>query len=324
MVAREVSLTAYRGLSGPAALRVDARAFPGLVNEVAGGAPRLGGGERLTGWVASNAARVAFAGGKRGLIVSTQPMALSVSKGRGTPIDLALRASRSGFVPDRALVGVRLPRRASHGLALAGSGVSLTPVSSTGGALGGAEGVVQGAAVEWAGTQVDTDTLAKPLTNGFELDSLLRSPASPQELDFRVGLPAGARLQRAGGAVRVIDGARVLAVVSAPSAMDAEGRPVRVALRVSGAVIRVVVARRAGAFTYPIVVDPTVTENVKEGSVLYGQTLRFFRNSRRRVRSLGIGRGILTYRWRARWATTPASAARPRAVPGVAVAVDIL
>ena len=281
VVGREVSRTAYRGLSARQAMRVAAQAFPGVVDEEAGGPPRLPAGQRIVGYPADDAARVALPGGKHGLILSTLPMAMAVagSHGRRVALDLGLTGVGAGFVARTALVGVRIPRRVGEGVVLSRSGVSLTPVDAQGSPLGGSEGALEGAAVLFANTQTDSDTVAKPTTGGFELDSLLRSPESPQQLYFRVGLPAGARLVRARGSsgVRVVDGGVVLAVVSAPVALDAEGRPLPLSISVAGDVLRLTVDHRSGDYRYPIDVDPTVEENVGgKGEILYGTTWGFY------------------------------------------------
>ena len=92
-----------------------------------------------------------------------------------------------------------------------GDGVSLTPVNAQGQPLGGSEGVQEGASVLYANTQTDTDTLAKPTTGGFEIDSLLRSVDSPETLYFKVGYAGGSKAcerRKAPGGARVVLGAR--------------------------------------------------------------------------------------------------------------------
>jgi hypothetical protein len=49
--------------------------------------------------------------------------------------------------------------------------VSLTPLGAQGVSLGGSEGAVDGASVLYANTQTDADTLVKPTTSGFEMDT---------------------------------------------------------------------------------------------------------------------------------------------------------
>jgi RHS repeat-associated protein len=279
VVAREASRTAYRGLSAARARRVAAEAFPGLVDAPAAGPPELARGQRIVRYPADDEAQVALAGGRHGLIVSTQPMAVQGPGGERVPVNLALKGLGDGFVPQTPVVGVWIPRRLGDGVALSGSGISLTPVDAQGSPLGGSEGAVDGASVLYANTQLDSDTAAKPVAGGFELDSLLRSPQSPGVLYFRVGLPAGARLVATGrsGAARVEDRGRALAAIGAPSAEDAEGRPVPAQMSVAGDRLRVSVGVGSGAWRYPIEVDPTIEENVEgKGTILFGKTWSFF------------------------------------------------
>ena len=121
------------------------------------------------------------------------------------------------------------------------------------------EGSLDGASVFFANTQTDTDTVVKPSTFGFSVDTLLRSGKSPEQLSFRVGLPAGASLVQASdgsGAVEVVKEGVALAQMPAPSARDAAGSYVPVLTSVSGDVLTLTVARKAGEYMYPIDVDP--------------------------------------------------------------------
>lgn len=278
VLARELSQTAYRRLDPAQAAWVATDLFPALVERPDDTQPALGPGQRLVGYVADNAARVVLAGGRHGLVVSTTPIA-APSGGGLAPLNLALAEAGSGFTPRTPLVGLQIPRRLQAGVALSASGVSLTPVDSRGAPLGGSQGMLDGASVLYANTQTDSDTLAKATPEGFELDTLLRSPASPQALYFRVGLPSRAhlaRVQSASGSVQIVALHRVLAEISAPSARDAEGRALPLSLTVSGNIIRLAVPHRGDAYGYPIVADPTVEENVRgQGEVLIGKTWGF-------------------------------------------------
>ncbi len=277
VVGRELSRTAYRHLTTAQALRVARELFPGVVNDEEDGPLRLPAGQRIVGYPADNAAQVDLPGRRHGLIVSTQPMAVEVSRGRRVPVDLGLTAGPDGFASSMPAVRVRIPRRLSDGVALAASGISLTPVNVQGLPLTGSEGSVDGATVLYANTQTSVDTLVKPVADGFEMDSMLRSPESPAQLVFRVGLPRGSRLVggRSGGA-SVVDGDTVIARVSPPRAVDAEGTPVATSTTVAGDLIKVTVADRAGGYRYPIAVDPTVEENVEgKGKILFGKTWAF-------------------------------------------------
>lgn len=266
-MAREVSRTKFEHLDAAQAARVASQAFPAFVDEPAGGPPDLGGGQRVVGYLADNVARVELPGGQHGAIVSSQPMAVQVTGGRRVPIDLSLRGEGAAFVPGVAPVGVRIPRRLAEGISLLGAGVSLTPVSATGYPLG-AEGAVDGMAVDYANTQTDEDTLAKPTAFGFELDSLLRSVNSPGQLFFRLGAPAGAKIIPHALGVEVLLAGKVVAVVQPPVAVDAEGTSVPVTMSVRGHTLVLRVDDRGGQYRYPINVDPIVgdTQWISEGT----------------------------------------------------------
>jgi hypothetical protein len=192
VVARQESQTKFEGMSAGEAAVLASEVFPGVVDESAGGPPRLPAGESIPGFPAVNAAEVDLGGGKHGVIESTEPMAVEASPGLRVPVDLGLNDVGNAFEPAQPVVGVRIPKRLGEGVRLADSDVSLTPVDSSGGALNGSEGAIDGATVLYANTQADADTVIKPTTSGFDASTVLRSVNSPQQLFFRVGMPVGA------------------------------------------------------------------------------------------------------------------------------------
>ena len=260
--AREASETAYENLDAAQAKALAKRVFPGLIDEPAGGPPQLPAGARIVRTPAENVAQVLLAGGKHEVIESLEPIAIETSPGHRTPIDLDPRDVTGGFEPALSPVSVRIPKRLSEGVDLGRTGVSLTPVAAGASPLSGTAGEVQGATVAYENTLTDGDTLVKPTTFGFTVETLLRSLRSPRTLFFRVGMPAGARLVgvRNDAGVDVVDEGLTIATVSAPSAHDAEGMAVPVSMSVSGDVLSVAVAPFAGRYRLPIAVDPTVEE----------------------------------------------------------------
>ena len=262
--AREESRTKFEGLSAEQAAKVAGEAFPKLVDEPAGGPPKLPSGQSITGYLSDNAASVDVGGGRQAVLESMGPMAVEMSSGQRTPIDLGLRDDGSSFQSITPAVGVSIPKRLSDGVQLSGVGVSLTPVDGPGAPLGGSEGVVDGAAVLYANTQRgDMDSLVKPTTDGFEADTLLRSVESPEQLFFRVGLPAGASLVQAkdgSGVVEVIKEGTVIASVLPVGARDAVGTSVPVSMSVSGDTLVLGVEDHLTEYQYPIEVDPTFIE----------------------------------------------------------------
>jgi RHS repeat-associated protein len=263
VAAREESQTKYKGLGAGEVAELAGQLFPALVNELAGGPPKLPAGESITTYLTDSAAQVDLGGGVRGVIDSTVPMAIETSPGQRTPLDLSLRQSGSFFEPMMPLVRVRMPEHLGDGVQLADTGISLVPANGQGSALGGSEGSLVGGSVVYANTQVDADTLVKATTDGFEMSTMLRSVESPGQLSFRVVLPSEASLsqQEVGGAVCVVKEGATLAVISAPSARDAVGTAVPVSMGVSGGDTLTLTVDRSSADQYPIVVDPTVADS---------------------------------------------------------------
>lgn len=169
-VVRDLSRTAYEHLSTVQARKLAAAAFPELVKDPAGGPPPLPAGEKVVGFPADNTAQIAFPGHKRGLIESSQPIALQTSPGHRAAINLHLRRVGREFRPDAPAVAVRIPRHLSAGIALGRTGVSVTPVTDHGTPLGGAEGELTGATVMYANSSSDADTVVKPETLGFSAE----------------------------------------------------------------------------------------------------------------------------------------------------------
>ena len=263
-VARLRSRTEFSQLGTARAAQVAREAFPEVVDRPAGGPPQLPAGTKLARYLGPTAAQLELPGGKHGVMESTGPMAKEASPGHFTPIDLGLKGDNGGYTSSSSNIAVQIPKRLTHGVWLPESGVSLTPVNAQGAQLQGAEGSVDGSTVLYANTQTDTDTLVKPTTSGFQIDPVLRSPDSPDELYFRVGMPAGASLLHEPGSklVRVRDRKGTIAVVDTPSAQDAAGTSVPVSTVVQGDTLAlgVAVAGKSNEYQYPIEIDPTVID----------------------------------------------------------------
>jgi RHS repeat-associated protein len=264
VAAREESQTKYEGLDDAQAREVDATAFPVVIDEPAGGLPRLSAGESVAAYPADNVAQLVLPGGRHGVVESLEPIAVQTGPGQRVPIDLGLGEAGGAFEPKTPLVAVRIPKSLSAGVSLGGTGVSLTPVTAQGSPLGGSEGAVDGASVLYANTQTDTDTVVKPTTAGFEVDTMLRSIDSPEQLFFRVGLPEGASLVQAkeeSGAVEIVKEGTAIAAILPAGVQDAAGTQVPVSMGVAGDMLTLTVDHRVGEYRYPITVDPTVTNS---------------------------------------------------------------
>ena len=260
---REESRTKFENLDTEQAAKLASEAFPAVVDESAGGLPRLPAGESVSGYPTDDAAQIEFSEGKHGVIESLAPIAVESSSGQRVPVDLSLDEMGDAFEPRTPVVGVRIPKQLGDGVSLGSTGVSFMPVDAQGALLGGSEGAIDGASVFYANTLPDADTVIKPTTAGFEVDTFLRSVESPRQLSFRVGLPAGASLVQdadGSGTVRVVDEGAVVASVPVPTARDAAGTAVPVSMGVSGDILTLSVDESSGEYQYPLEVDPYVTD----------------------------------------------------------------
>jgi len=274
VLAREQSQSDYEGLSSSQAAGLARSVFPGLIEEPAGGPPALPEGQRIHDFISADTAQVEFGEGRYGVIESLAPMAVA-SPGGWSPVDLGVREAGGTFVAASSLLDVQVPKRLGNGVRLPEQGLALTPMDGSGSPLNGSEGRVDGASVFFANTQTDSDTTVKFTTFGFQVNTLLRSAASPQQLSFDVGMPEGASLVREAGSgvVRVVKEGATLATIPTPIARDAAGEVVPLSIGVSGQTLTVSVASHAGEFLYPIVVDPEF--NVTTESTLPNHNWKF-------------------------------------------------
>jgi hypothetical protein len=220
-------------------------------------------GQSISGYLSDHAADVDLGRGKHGVIESMEPIAVESSPGHRVPMNLALVEAGGVFESKRPVVGVRIPKRLQEGVSIAGTGVSLAPVSASGATVGGAEGRRLGSVVFYGdvGVGSDVDELVKPEPNGFSEDAMLLSQASPHRLTYRVGLPGNARLVQAPdglGAIDVVDDGSVIASVLAPAAYDASGALVPVSTTIEGRSLVLNVDPNPQSTEYPIMVDPVV------------------------------------------------------------------
>ena len=260
VTARETSRTAFRHLSAAGASRLAREAFPAVVERPDGGPPQLRGGEKIVRYLSDHAAQVSLTGAKHAVMESLAPIAKRTSPGHFTPLNLGLSETEGAYVPQSAIVPVKIPKRLSTGAALVGTGVTVTPVDAAGEPLGGSQGAQDGESVLYANTQTDTDTLVKPTTAGFEIDTLLRSVDSPSKLYFKLAIPQGAHVSQSSQSalVSVVKDGKSIATILPPAAHDAVGTPVTAAMRVSGDLLVLNVAHGSTELQYPVDVDPEV------------------------------------------------------------------
>ncbi len=247
------------------------RTFAQMINQPSGGLSRPRSGERVIRYLSDYAAQLDLGGGKHAVVQSLTPIAATGKNGRRAPLNLSLNEIGGAFMPENSVVPVVIPKRLSAGVQLSDSGMTLIPTDASGASLNGT-GSLLGQTVVYPNTQQDTDSLAKPTSTGFETYSVLRSVASPQDLHYRIGLPAGGKIVKTGDGssadVRV-DG-RSVASVLLPNAADALGEQVPVSVRLSGDILTLHVTHRSGDFHYPIAVDPTIVDKQTAYSQITG------------------------------------------------------
>ncbi len=232
-----------------------------MIEKQAGGPPSLPAGQQVVGYLSPTAAQLKLPDGRHAVVESTQPMAKETSPGHFVPLDLGLSAAGDVYESVRPVVGTLIPKKLSEGIALPEAGISLTPVDAQGAPLEG-EGTIDGASVLYTNTQTSTDLAVKPTTLGVEASAILRSPASPRRLYFRVSLPPGGRLVQSAGAslARVVQNGRTIALVRPPSATDAEGIPVPVSMSTIGDLLTVTVSTQEREYRWPLEVDPELAK----------------------------------------------------------------
>jgi streptogramin lyase len=261
---RVASRSAFEDPSSQQVISETNHAFPALAARTTGGVPQLAEGERIVRYPTNNAAQISLPG-RVGVIEAIEPIASTASQRTHVPFDLSLARVGDAYAPVRSPVKLSVPSALSHGVELPEVGVSLVPVDRRGSALVASAGHADGADVLWnvpngAGVR-DVAAVAKASLRGFDLSTLLFSQRSPSQLYFRVGMPAGGRLeQKPDGSVWIVDGGKTIAVVSPVSAEDAEGTNVPASVAVEGHVISVRVDT-AGDYLYPIAVDPEVNDS---------------------------------------------------------------
>jgi tripartite motif-containing protein 71 len=258
---RNASRTKFAHLDTQSAATVAREAFPSLIDH-AEGSPQLPPGAHIANYPTDGTARVELANGRHGVIESIAPIAVETSPGHRTGIDLSVGEVAGAFQAARSDVRVRVPKHLASGVALASTGVSLTPAAANGSPLSGADGMVDGASVLYANTQPSTDAVVKPTSEGFDETTLLRSRESPERLYFRVEVPTGAHLTGGGaGPVEIRKSGSLIASILPPAAEDAAGTIVPVSMQISAGMVEVDVDVRQAEYQYPIAVDPSVVDN---------------------------------------------------------------
>jgi DNA-binding beta-propeller fold protein YncE len=290
---RASSESAYGGLDNTSAGAIAKTYFPELFSQTDGGLPSSVA-EHVSKYVGPYAAELDEVDGQRHVVESSQPIAQETLTGGWKPLGLGIRAVSAAFEADSPIVQVRASERLDEGVQLPGLGVTVVPLTSPGGSASSAQGVADGSTVFFGNTQTDTDTVFKPSTFGFTLDSVQRSSKSPSVLSFHLGLPAHTTLVSAPGGIDIVREGVAIAEISSPTARDAAGRAVPVRMTWSGVDLKLEVSRSAGETQYPIYVDPeynVISEALTVGNWHYGQSEGFtFENGGNQLRALHAGK----------------------------------
>jgi hypothetical protein len=252
--ARELARSrhAYTGLAPTGAARLALRTFPTSLAGPPQGSPKLPRGTRITRYAGDRAAQI-YDGKHHGLLVSTLPLRVR-ERGSLRPIDLRLRGVGGALVPRRPLIPARLPERIGAGISFSNL-ARVVPLTAAGRA-GVAARRLGSSRVIYPSIAADTDFIAEPTVLGVETYWQLRSPQSPELQILKHSLGRGVSFQADGEAVKLLRNGHVIGRILPPQAVDASGRPIRVAQKLVGSELQLVVSHRRAGVRYPVLVDP--------------------------------------------------------------------
>ena len=201
--------------------------------------------------------------GEGSLLETTVPVRTEDEEGKLAKVDLSLEATAGGFEPDNAIADLRLPDSADMGMEVGEAGVEI----SQAGAANSAARRYGDKNLFYPDALPDTDLLASATSFGLELYDQLRSEDSPEEMRFRIDVPAGAELRSDGrGGVEVLREGKRLTLIPKPFAKDAQGTDVPLETDVADGALVVHIAHREADFAYPILLDPIVEDWVNQGN----------------------------------------------------------
>lgn len=130
--------------------------------------------------------------------------------------------------------------------------------------------VADDGSVTWVGDASTPSINVVAAEDAIRVATVIESASQGQRFSYDFGPGATVELQEDGSAIayvseqvtdpetgETLDGEKIIATIAAPWAKDANGVDVPTRYAASGSVLTQVVSHRKGAFTYPVVADPT-------------------------------------------------------------------
>jgi sugar lactone lactonase YvrE len=186
------------------------------------------------------------AGGELRLLESSFPL-----RRGGEAIDLSLTNAGDSLEPLNPITDVELPAELGDPIALPELGIG---ISLVGAPADLAPSRVENTAL-YPNVAPDTDFVAAPTPTGVETMITLRSAAATPSQVYSLDLPKGAVLHQDGGGASVEQNGNTALRIEAPTALDANGKPVSARLAVEGNSIEITAIPEDDT-AYPVLVDP--------------------------------------------------------------------
>ncbi|MBN8867448.1 MAG: hypothetical protein J0H98_07825 [Solirubrobacterales bacterium] len=198
----------------------------------------------------------------KAMVVSTAPL----RTGSGGIPDFSLRLSGDEVAPANPVTDVTFNRDLAEGIQFeqVGTEIKVRQPQATSLAgivkLGDDEKVTDLAF--YPNALHETDIVVAAVPGGVETFSQLRSPESPEAIQFDVDLPEGGSIvPTPDGGAEILDDAGVGSLsILPPYAVDAQGRDVPVEMLVNESGVTLTTSHVGGSYAYPILVDPVIED----------------------------------------------------------------
>lgn len=195
------------------------------------------------------------------LMVSSLPLRVEGASGRAEPVDLELERSGDAYEPGAVGTGLSFPTELEEGIEIGDQGVSLGVLEPEDASA--PLPIERSDSLFYADVATDTDLVVSPTTGGFRFAVQLRSASSPERISLPLDLPAGAEFEvdPETGFAQIDPVGPSEIVVTAPVALDADGRPVGSRFEANGEELILIVDHEDGNPRMPILVDPAVHDS---------------------------------------------------------------